>query len=118
MLRTVGLDNILISVLCLRQEWYVVYQHVRKVHPFMLRGILGLAVLGLSCFFFVLCARWGYWAWFFYFLWCTRLGSCWCAFFWTRPTGEGRLGHYLHDLWEESMTVHNTAAIFGIGLCY
>ena len=65
MLRTVGLDNILISVLCLRQEWYVVYQHVRKVHPFMLRGILGLAVFGLSCFFFVLCARWGYWAWFF-----------------------------------------------------
>ena len=40
-------------------------QHVRKVHPFMLRRILGLAVFGLSCFFFVLCARWGYWAWFF-----------------------------------------------------
>ena len=47
------------------KEWYVVYQHVRKVHPFMLRKILGLAVFGLSCFFFVFCARWGYWAWFF-----------------------------------------------------
>ena len=79
MLRTVGLDNILISVLCLRQEWYVVYQHVRKVHPFMLRGILGLAVFGLSCFFFVLCARWSVLGLVFYLLWCTRLGSCWCA---------------------------------------
>ena len=65
MLRTVGLDNIPTSVLCLRQEWYVVYQHVRKVHLFMLRGIWGLAVFGLSCFFFVLCARWRYWVWFF-----------------------------------------------------
>ena len=54
----------------------------------------------------------------FYLLWCTRLGSCWCAFFWLRPWGEGRLGRYLHDLWEESMTVHNTAAIIGIGLRY
>ena len=118
MLRTVGLDNILISVLCLRQEWYVVYQHVRKVHPFMLRGILGY-----SCFWaflLLLCAlcTLGVLGLVFYLLWCTRLGSCWCAFYWTRPTGEGRLGHYLHDLWEESMTVHNTAAIFGIGLCY
>ena len=41
-----------------------------------------------------------------------------CLLLDARPTGEGRLGHYLHDLWEESMTVHNTAAIFGIGLCY
>ena len=37
----------------------------RKVHLFMLRGILGLAVIGLSGFFFVLCARWRYWVWFF-----------------------------------------------------
>ena len=65
MLRTVGLDNILTSVLCLRQGWYVVYQHVRKVHPFTLRGILGLAVFGLSGFFFVVRARWRYWVWFF-----------------------------------------------------
>ena len=44
MLRSVGLDNILTSVLCLRQGWYVVYQLVRKVHPFMLRGIWGIVV--------------------------------------------------------------------------
>ena len=54
MLRTVGLDNLLISVLCLRQEWCVVYQHVRKVHPFMLREILGLAVFW--AFLLLLCA--------------------------------------------------------------
>ena len=46
MLRSVGLDNKLLSVLCLRQEWYVVYQLVRKVHPFRLRGIWGIVVLG------------------------------------------------------------------------
>ena len=65
MLRTVGLDNILTSLFCLRQGWYVVYQHVRKVHPFMLRGFLGFALFGLSGFFFVFCARWGYRAGFF-----------------------------------------------------
>ena len=37
MLRPVGLDNILTFVLYLGQEWYVVYQLVRKVHPFRLR---------------------------------------------------------------------------------
>ena len=105
MLRTVGLDYILTSVLCLRQGWYVVYQHVRKVHPFMLRGILGFAVFGLSGFFFVFCARWGYWAGF-------------CAFIWLRPLGVGRLGHYLHDLLEESMAVHNTVTILGNGLLF
>ena len=53
MLRSVGLDSILTSVLCLRREWYVVYQLVRKVHPFKLRGIWGIVVFGLSGFFFV-----------------------------------------------------------------
>ena len=61
MLRTVGFYSILISVLCLRQGWYVVYQHVRKVHPFTLRGIWGMAVFGLFGFFLVLCALLGYW---------------------------------------------------------
>ena len=46
MLRSVGLDNILTSVLCLKQEWSVVYQLVRKVHPFRLRGIWGIVVFG------------------------------------------------------------------------
>ena len=78
---------------------------------------------GFPCFWaflLLLCALCTLWVLglVFYLLWCTRLGSCWCAFYWTRPTGEGRLEHYFHDLWEESMTVHNTAAIFGIGLCY
>ena len=50
----------------------------------------------------------------FYFLGCTRLGSCWCG----RPLGEGRLGHYLHDHWEESMAVHNTTFIFGNGVYF
>ena len=71
MLLTVGLDNILTSVLCLRQEWYVVYQLVRKVHPFMLRGIWGLVVFGLSGFFFVFCACWRSWVWFFT-SWCVQ----------------------------------------------
>ena len=95
MLRTVGLDNILTSVLCLRQEWYVVYQLVRKVHPFRLRGIWGLVVFGLSGFFFVFCACWRSWVGFFYLLVCTKLGSCWCASFGSRPLGVDRIGHYL-----------------------
>ena len=65
MLRTVGLDNILTSVFCSRQEWYVVYQLVRKVHPFRLRGIWGIVLFGLSGFFFVFCACWRSWVWFF-----------------------------------------------------
>ena len=117
MLRSVGLDNILTSVLCLR-EWYVVYQLVRKVHPFMLRGIWEMAVFW--AFWFLLCVlcMLEVLVLVFYLLGCTRLGSCWCAFFWSRSLGVGRLGHYLHDHWEESMTVHNTTAIFGDGLCF
>ena len=113
MLRTVGLDNILTSVLCLRQEWYVVYQLVRKVHPFMLRGIWGIAVFW--AFWFLLCVlcMLEVLGLVFYLLVCTRLGSCWCAFFWSRPLGVDRLGHYLLDHWEESMAVHNTTVIFG-----
>ena len=58
MLRSVGLDDILTSVLCFKQEWSVVYQLVRKVHPFRLRGIWGFVVFGFSGFFFVFCAHW------------------------------------------------------------
>ena len=54
----------------------------------------------------------------FYLLGCTRLGSCWCAYFWLRPLGVNRLGHYLLDHWEESMAVHNTTVIFGDGLWF
>ena len=49
---------------------------------------------------------------------CTRLGSCWCAFFESRPLGVDQLGHYLLDHWEERMAVHNTAENFGVGLCF
>ena len=60
----VGPTFLVWAVLCLRQGWYVVYQLVRKVHPFMLRGIWGMAVFGLSGFFFVFCACWRCWVWF------------------------------------------------------
>ena len=85
MLRTVGLDNILTSVLCLRQEWYVVYQLVRKVHLSMLRGIWRMAVFGFSGFFLVFCARWRYWVWFFT-SWCVQgLGLVGVPFFGRAP---------------------------------
>ena len=50
----------------------------------------------------------------FYLLVCTKLGSCWCAFFWSRPLGVDQFGHYLLDHWEESMAVHNTTFIFEV----
>ena len=59
MLRTVGFHNILISVLCLRQGWFVAYQLVRKVLPFMFRGFWVMTFFGLFCFFLVLCALLG-----------------------------------------------------------
>ena len=45
-------------------------------------------------------------------LWCTRLGSRWCASCWTRPLGAVRWEHYLRDLWREYMATHNTAKHF------
>ena len=45
---------------------------------------------------------------------CTKLGSCWCAFFRSRPLGVDQLGHHLLDHWKESTAVHNTTFIFGI----
>ena len=78
---------------------------------------------GFCCFWafwFLPCVLWtlGVLGWVFYLLWCTRLGSCWCPFFWLRPLDVGRLGHYLHDLLEESMAVHNTVTIFWNGLLF
>ena len=111
MLRTVGLDNILISVLCLGQEWYVVYQLVRKVHPFRLRGIWGIVVFVLSGFFFVFCACWRFWGWLFT-SWCVQnLGLVGVPFLGSRPLGVDQLGYYLLDHWEESTAVHNTTFI-------
>ena len=42
-------------------------------------------------------------------LWCTRLGSRWCASCWTRPVGGGRWGRYLCNLWGECLTAHKSA---------
>ena len=94
------------------------YQRVRKVHPFMLRGTWGMAVFGLSGFLLCVWCMLEVFGLVFYLLGCTRLGSCWCAFFWSRPLGVDRLGHYLHDHWEESMALHNTTIIFGGGLFF
>ena len=95
MLRFVGLDSILTSVLCSRREWYVVYQLVRKVHPFKLRGIWGIVVFGLSGFFFVFCACWRSGVGFFT-SWCVQdlglvgvpfLGfALWALIVWALPT--------------------------------
>ena len=54
----------------------------------------------------------------FFLLVCTKLGSCWCAFFGSRPLGVDRLGHYLLDHWEENTAVHNTTFIFGMGVIF
>ena len=54
----------------------------------------------------------------FHLLVCTRLWSCWCAFFGSRPLGVDQLGHYLLDHWEESMAVHNTTKNLGDEMCF
>ena len=91
-LRSVGSNSMFPLVLCLRQGWYVVYQHVRKVHLFMLRGIWGLAVFGLSDFFFVFCARWRYWVWFFTSWGVQDLGLVGVPFFGRAPWAQAGWG--------------------------
>ena len=54
----------------------------------------------------------------FHLLVCTRLGSCWCAFFGSRPLGVDQLGYYLPDYWEESMAVHNTTQNFRVEMSF
>ena len=44
---------------------------LRKVYPIKLRGIWGTVVIGLSGFFFVFCACWRFWGWFFT-SWCVQ----------------------------------------------
>ena len=69
-------------------------------------GVLGVLwfLLGVLCIWGVLVLLVS--------LLCTRLGSCWCASYWTRRLGEGRWEHYLRDLREECMAAHNTATHF------
>ena len=43
---------------------------------------------------------------------CARLGLLRCASYWTRPSGGGRRGHYLCNLWEEYLKIHKTAYKF------
>ena len=122
MLRTVGFHSILVSALCLRQGWYVVYQHVRKVHPFMLRGFWCMTVFW--AFLILLCAlcTLGVIGWASYLLWCSGLGSCWCAFFRFRSLGVFRFGHYLLDLGGDNGAAHKTGPlclywVFVFGFC-
>ena len=43
---------------------------------------------------------------------CTRLGLLRCASCWTRPSGGGRWGHYLCNLWGEYFKIHKTVYNF------
>ena len=79
--------------------------------------------LGYGCFWaflFLLCVlcTLGVIGWAFYLLWCSRLGSCGCAFFRLRSLGVGRLGYYLHDLREDNRAAHNTVLFFWGGFSF
>ena len=56
--------------------------------------------------------------WAFCLLWCSGLGSCWCAFFRLRSLGVGRLVYYLHDLGEDNWAAHNTVPLFWGEVCF
>ena len=56
-LRSVGSNSMSLLVLCLRQGWHVVCQRVRRVHQFLVRGMLLLAFFGFCGFFLVSCAH-------------------------------------------------------------
>ena len=43
---------------------------------------------------------------------CTRLGLLRCASCWTRPSGGGRCGHYLCNLWEEHLKINKVANMY------
>ena len=73
-------------------SWHAVCQRVRRVHQFLLWGMLFMAFFFLVFWFLlgVLCI-WGVLAWLVS-LFCTRLGLLRCASCWTRPLGGGRWG--------------------------
>ena len=66
------------------------------------------AFLFLPC---VLCTL-GVIGWASYLLWCSGLGSFWCAFFRVSLLGVGRFGYYLSDLGEDNGAAHNTVPLF------
>ena len=104
-LRSVGSNSMSPLVLRLRQGWHAVCQRVRRVHQFLLWGMLLLAFFGFCGFSFgVLCA-WRVLALLVSLL-CTRLGLLRCASCWTRPSGGGRWRHYLCNLWGEYFKIH------------
>ena len=109
MLRSVGSNNMFLPVLFLRQEWHVVCQRVRKVHQFLIRGILVFG--GFWAFMFLFSALFilEVLALVVYTQLCTRLGSLWCASCWTRPLGVFRWEHHLRDFWRANVAAHNTA---------
>ena len=55
-LRSVGSNNMLPLVLCLRQGWHAVCQRVRRVHQFLLWGMYLMVFFGFFGFFLVSCA--------------------------------------------------------------
>ena len=55
-LRSVGSNSMFPPVLCLGQEWHVVCQRVRRVHPVLLWGMFLLVFFGFLGFFLVSCA--------------------------------------------------------------
>ena len=111
-LRSVGSNSMFPLVLCLRQGWHAVCQRVRRVHQFLLWGMLFMRFFFLVFWFLlgVLCI-WGVLAWLVSLL-CTRLGLLRCASCWTRPLGGGRWGHYLCNLWGEYLKIHKTAYMY------
>ena len=58
-LRSVGSNSMFALVLRLRQEWHVVCQRVRRVHPFLLWGVLFLAFFFLFFGFFLVSCAYG-----------------------------------------------------------
>ena len=110
-LRSVGSNSMSLLVLCLRQGWHVVCQHVRDFCFWF--GVFWAFwfLLGVLCTWGVLVLLGS--------LLCTRLGLLRCASCWTRPLGGSRWGHYLCNLWGEYLKVHKTAyKYFGIHVLF
>ena len=102
-LRSGGSNSMSLLVLCLRQEWHVVCQRVRRVHQFLLWGMLFLFFFWVSWFLLGVLCTWGVLA-LLNSLFCTGLGFFRCASCWTLPLGGGRWGHYLCNLLGEYLT--------------
>ena len=110
-LRSVGSNSMFLLVLCLRQGWHAVCQRVRRVHQFLLWGMLLVAFFWVFWFLLGVLCIWRVQA-LLVSLFCTRLGLLRCASCWTRPLGGGRWRHYLCNLWGEYLKNHKTACMY------